>query len=85
MEPRPSVQNGYSDTVSAIDTATHTVMATLPVGHHPWALLGSPDDLKLYVCNATDTTVSVIDIPSLTVSATIANVGSAPFDLAFGP
>ena len=79
------VQNGYSDTVSAIDTATHTVLATLPVGHHPWTILNSSDDLKLYVCNATDTTVTVIDIPSLTVSTTITGVGSAPFDLAFGP
>ena len=48
-------------------------------------MLASPDDMKLYVCNATDTTVTVIDIPSLTVSDTIANVGTAPFDLAFGP
>jgi YVTN family beta-propeller protein len=42
--------------------------------------------MKLYVCNAkpSETTVTVIDIPSLTVSDTIANVGLAPFDLAFG-
>ena len=85
MERRPSVQNGYSDTVSAIDTATHTVSATLRVGHHPWAILADPEDMKLYVCNGDDTTVSVIDIPSLTVSATIADVGSGPFALTFGP
>ena len=79
------VQNGFSDTVSAIDTATHTVSATIPVGHHPWAILLSPNNKKLYVCNADDTTVSVIDTPSLTVSATITDVGSEPWDLAFGP
>jgi len=79
------VQNGWSDTVTAINTATHRVSATLPVGHHPWTILASPDDMKLYVCNGGDTTVTVIDIPSLTVSDIIANVGSAPFDLAFGP
>ena len=81
------VENGGSDTVSAIDAATHTVIATLPTGHNPFTMLASPDDMKLYVCNANDTstTVTVIDIPSLTVSATIADVGSAPFDLAFGP
>jgi YVTN family beta-propeller protein len=77
------VQNGWSDTVSAIDTATHTVSATLPTGHHPWTILATPDDRTLYVCNGTDTTVTVIDIPSLTVSDTIADVGSHPFDLAF--
>ncbi len=69
----------------ASDTATHTVNATLPVGHHPWTMLINEDDTKVYVCNATDTTLTVIDIPSLTVSDTIANVGMAPFDLAFGP
>ena len=78
------VENGYSDTVSAIDTATHTVSATLPTGHDPFTMLASRHDTKLYVCNAGDTTVTVIDIPSLTVSGTIANVGLAPFDLAFG-
>jgi len=41
--------------------------------------------MKLYVCNGGDTTVTVIDIPSLTVSDTIADVGSSPFDLKFGP
>ena len=79
------VQNGWSDTVSAINTATHTVSATIPVGHLPWTMLLSADDKKLYVCNGSDTTVTVIDVPSLTVSATIAGVGSHPFDLAFGP
>ena len=79
------VQNGWSYTVSAIDTATHTVSATLPTGDHPWTILATPDDMTLYVCNGTDTTLTVIDIPSLTVSATIANVGSHAFDLPFGP
>jgi YVTN family beta-propeller protein len=79
------VQNGFSDTVSAIDTATHPVIATLLVGHRPWTILASPDDMKLYVCNGGDTTVTVIDIPSLTASASIANVGSGPWDLAFSP
>jgi YVTN family beta-propeller protein len=79
------VQNGWSDTVSAIDTATHTVIATIPTGHFPWTMLLSPNDKKLYVCNGSDTTLTVIDVPSLSVSDTIADVGSHPFDLAFGP
>jgi YVTN family beta-propeller protein len=79
------VENGYSDTVSVIDTATHTVIATLPTGRDPFTIMANADDTKLYVCNAGDTTITVIDIPSLTVSDTIANVGLAPFDLAFGP
>jgi YVTN family beta-propeller protein len=79
------VENGYSDTVSAIDTATHTVIATIPTGRDPFTILLSADNTKLYVCNAGDTTVTVIDVPSLTVSATITNTGLSPFDLAFGP
>lgn len=79
------MSNAYSDTVSAINTATHTVIATLPTGRHPFIMLVSPDDTELYVSNSSDTTLTVIDIPSLTVTHTIANVGSAPFDLAFGP
>jgi YVTN family beta-propeller protein len=39
----------------------------------------------VYVSNARDTTVSVIDIASLTVIATVRDVGSQPFDEAFGP
>jgi len=79
------IQNGFADTVSAIDTATHTVLATIPVGHHPWTIGLSPNSQKLFVCNGHDTTVSVIDTASLTVSATVANVGSGPWDQAFGP
>jgi YVTN family beta-propeller protein len=76
---------GHTNTVSVINTATHAVIKTIPVGHHPFVMAVSPDGGDLYVCNSGDTTITVIDIPSLTVSTTIANVGSAPFDLAFGP
>ena len=79
------VENGYSDTVSAISTATHTVIATLPTGHNPFEMLITPNGRKAYVANASDTTVTVIDIPSLTVSDTIADVGSAPFEVVVGP
>jgi hypothetical protein len=37
------------------------------------------------VSNAKDTTVTVIDIPSLNVLRTIRNIGMQPFDLDFGP
>jgi|ERR1041385_6415075 YVTN family beta-propeller protein len=76
---------GTSNNVSVINTATHAVINTLPVGNNPFVMLVSQDGTKVYVTNSGDTTISVIDVPSLTVSATIANVGSAPFDLAFGP
>jgi len=68
----------------AINTATHTVIATLPTGHNPFEMLISPNGRTLYVANASDTTVTVIDIPSLTVSDTIADVGPAPFEVVVG-
>jgi len=45
----------------------------------------NPDRTKFYVSNSNETTVSVIDISSLTVLHVIPDVGSYPFDLAFGP
>ncbi len=48
-------------------------------------MLVSPDETKIYVSNSRDTTVTVLDIPSLTVFDTIADVGLQPFDIAFGP
>jgi len=39
---------------------------------------------KLYVSNAKDTTVSVVDMPSLTVVQTIPDIGLEPFGLDFG-
>jgi YVTN family beta-propeller protein len=79
------VTNTNSDSVSVINTATHTVTAVIPTGHGPFISQISPDQTKEYVSNARDTTVTVIDIPSLTVIATIPGVGSQPFDMAFGP
>jgi len=70
----------------AIDIGNHAVVNTLPVGAGPFFSVINPSATKLYVSNAQDTTVSVIDLASQTVSQTISNVGSQPFDLMFdGP
>ncbi|PYK40070.1 MAG: PQQ-dependent protein, partial [Verrucomicrobia bacterium] len=45
----------------------------------------NPDGNRFYVSNSNDTTVTVVDIPSLTVLHVIPDVGSYPFDMAFGP
>ena len=79
------VVNTNSDNVTVINTATHAVSAVIPVGHGPFISQISPDQTKVYVSNARDTTVTVIDIASLSVIATVQNVGSQPFDIAFGP
>jgi YVTN family beta-propeller protein len=79
------VVNTNSDNVSVINTTTRNVSAIIPVGHRPFISRISPDQTKLYVSNTGSTTVTVVDITSLTVSATVQNVGSQPFDMAFGP
>jgi YVTN family beta-propeller protein len=79
------VSNSESGTVSVIDTATREVIKTLVSGAGPFFSVINPDGTKRYVSNSDDTTVTVIDIPSLTVSQTILDVSSYPFDLAFGP
>ena len=79
------VVNRNSDNVSVIDTATGSVSTIIQVGHRPFISRISPDQTKLYVSDTRSTTVTVINISSLTVAATIANVGMQPFDMTFGP
>jgi YVTN family beta-propeller protein len=53
--------NAGSNDVSVIDTATDTVVATIPVGVHPNGVSIHPNGTRLYVTNSGDRTVSVID------------------------
>ena len=71
------ITNQNSGTVSVIDTATDTVIATIPVGPRPFGVAVSPDGSKVYVTSSFPNTVSVIDAATNTVSATIV-VGSQP-------
>ena len=77
-----SAQNAYitnsgSNTVSVIDTATNTVVSTIPVGTTPFGVAVTPDGSKVYIANATSNTVSVIDTATNAVVSTIP-VGSGP-------
>jgi YVTN family beta-propeller protein len=76
---RAYVANFTDHTVSAIDTATNTVTATIPVGTSslgPVDVAVSPHNTRVYVVG--DHTVSVIDTATSTVSATIDYPGFAP-------
>ena len=80
-----SAQNAYitdagSNTVSVIDTATNTVVSTIPVGSIPFGVGVTPDGSKVYVANQGSNTVSVIDTATNAVSTI--PVGSGP--VAFG-
>src|SRR5215831_4067975 len=65
------ITNQSSITVSVIDTATDTVIATIPVGLNPFGVAVSPDGSKVYVTNISSNTVSVIDTATNAVIATI--------------
>jgi len=43
------ITNQFSNTVSVIDTATDTVIATIPVGLTPFGVAVSPDGSKVYI------------------------------------
>jgi len=58
-------------TVSVIDTATNTLIATVPVGSYPIGVAVNPEETKVYVTNRDSSTVSVIDTATNTVTATI--------------
>ena len=64
------------------DTATNTVVATVPVGKRPWNMAITPDGKKLYVANGRSNSVSLIDTDSNQVLHEIA-VGELPWGVVF--
>ena len=76
--------------VSIIDTSTNTVVAELVTGSGvistiPHALAVTPDGSKVYVANAGEGTVSVIDTATKQVVGDPVFVGGEPFDVAVSP
>src|SRR6266480_2962667 len=82
--PQAYITNLNDGTVSVIDTASNTVMATVPVGNFPNGVAVTPDGAHVYVANVVDGTVSVIETASNTVTATVP-VGLFPFGVAVTP
>jgi YVTN family beta-propeller protein len=60
------------NSVDVVDTASHAVTATIPVGRHPYASAVTPDGERVFVPNHDSTNISVIDTASNKVSGTIA-------------
>lgn len=79
--PFAYITNTKSNSVSVIDTATNTVIATVAVGSFPYGVAVHPDGSRVYVVNAGSNTVSVINTATNTVVGTV-QVGTAP--AAFG-
>src|SRR5262249_1410984 len=83
-KPFAYVTNSTSDTVSVIDTATNTVVATVPVGRLLRGVARAPDGTRAYVANEFSDTVSVIDTATNPVVATVP-VGRFPLWVAITP
>jgi YVTN family beta-propeller protein len=78
------VTNFNANTVSVIDSATNTVIATIPVGASPRGVAISPGGTRAYVTNLGSNTVSVISTATNAVIATIL-VGISPRGVAVSP
>jgi YVTN family beta-propeller protein len=85
-QPFAYVANGGSNTVSVIDTATKTVVATVVgVGSEPNGVAVTPDGKHVYVANAGSNTVSVIRAATNTVVGLPIPVGANPIGVAITP
>jgi len=71
------------DAVWVIDTATDTVIASIPVGVNPFGVSVTSDGSKVYVTNTGDSTVSVINTATNTVTATISGFANPYAFVAF--
>ena len=69
--------------VSVIDTATNTVVASVPVASSGSGIAVTPNGVFVYVANTTNNSVSVISTATNTVVATVP-VGINPAFIAFG-
>ena len=76
-QPFAYVANQGSSTVSGINAANNTVVATVPVGSSPTGLAITPNGAFAYVVNGGSSTVSVINTANNTVVATVP-VGATP-------
>jgi YVTN family beta-propeller protein len=71
------VSNRGSNTVSVIDTASNTVIATVPVGSAPEGVDISPDGNSVFVVNSGDGSVGFISTSNLAIVGAVA-VGTNP-------
>jgi YVTN family beta-propeller protein len=83
-QPFAYVTDSTTNTVSVIDTATGTTVATIPVGKTPTGVAVAPDGATVYVANFLGASVSVIAAATNTVTATVP-VGTQPVGIAVTP
>jgi YVTN family beta-propeller protein len=80
------VVNRFSDNVSVIDTATDTVVATIPLtGSEPYNIAVSPDGTRAYVVCKSSDTVNVLNLATNAEIDSIDLVGDSPEGVAVTP
>jgi YVTN family beta-propeller protein len=82
--PKAYIGNFSDSTVSVIDTATGSVVATVPVSTGPHGMAITPDGRIAYVSGDGASTVTAIDTATDKVAQTI-EVGKSPHGLALTP
>ena len=83
--PFAYISNFRDDTVSVIDTASNTIVATVNVGDGLYGVAVSPDGTLVYVTNELDDTVSIINAADNTVLPNPVPVGDQPQGVAVSP
>jgi len=78
------VVNPDSNSLTLVDTASHSVLAEVLVGVDPRSVAASPDGSRAYVANQGDDSLSVVAIAARAVIADVA-VGDRPVGVAISP
>lgn len=76
--PFAYVTNRTDATVSVIDIANNSAVATVPVGANPYSATVSHDNAQVYVANFNDDSISIIDASNNTVTTTLTNFCTNP-------
>ena len=78
------VSNADDNTVSVVDPADGSTVATIVVGIRPYGVAATSDGTRVYVANSLSNSVSVIDTATNAIAATIP-VGAFPKGIAILP
>src|SRR5207247_5104810 len=82
---RAYVVNQGRNTVSVIDSASHSIIATMPAGAGAFRSVITPDSARLYVLNRLAVSVTVFDLATNDVVTTIPLVATDAALLAMSP
>ena len=82
-QKRLYVANGRGGTVSVVDVANDSIIASVEVGVRPWGIALTSDGRKLYTANGPSNDVTVVDTESMKVLKKIP-VGELPWGVVVG-